>query len=207
MHTGCNTGISGVIIKHSHKIDLTSTHTHTLQFAPTAHWSAMKNHEYISTAILEHRTTYSLTPRLLEVREAHRDISSRRWKDLRLWFWDLVSGNVSQRSRTRVRSARCILRTWGTRATRVAWEAIRPRMGCPPMRWRDGTAKSGWGPVHQRHEGERLLPGGAQHDPSEARISCMHHGRYQCGTDSTTSRQGGDGGDSTWARPSRLWLR
>ena len=78
-----------------------------------------------------------------------------------------------QRSRTRVRSARRILRTWSTCATCVAWETRTPRMGCPPMRRRDGAAKLGWGPVHQRREGER----GAQHDPSEGRISCMRDGR------------------------------
>ena len=42
------------------------------------------------------------------------------------------------------------------------------------MRWRNGAAKSGLGPVRQRREGEQRLPGGAQRDTSEDRISCMH---------------------------------
>ena len=50
-------------------------------------------------------------------------------------------------------------------------------MGCPPMRWQDGGTKSGWGPVHQRREGERRLVGVAQHGPSEGRIGCMRDGR------------------------------
>ena len=74
------------------------------------------------------------------------------------------------------RSARRILRTWGTCAARVAWEVRRPRMGCPPMRWRNGAVKSGWGPVRQRREDERL-PGGAQRDISKDLISYMHNGR------------------------------
>ena len=176
MHTGCNTGILGVIIKHSQK-KTSQAHIHIHRNLPPQRTGRHQTH---STSALEHRITYSLTkrsPHSQEVRKAHRDISSRRWKVLRLWIWDLVSGNISQRSRTRVSSARRILRTWGTCATRVTWEARRPRMGCPPMRWQDGTAKSGWGPVHQRREGERRLAGGAQCDPSEGRISGMRDGR------------------------------
>ena len=84
----------------------------------------------------------------------------------------LVSGNVSQRSKTTVGSARRILRTWGTCATCVTWEARRPRMGCPPMRGWGGAANLGWEPVHQRREGERA---------SEGRVSRMRDVRDRLG--------------------------